>query len=117
LTCSQLTFQENAHKTLQVAHLYTLDHIILQVFHYIFYYTYWFVNAHDGKRVLNSQAQIDILDLAVSRGEVAAPSEAPSDDIIAVNARTIWDHEKGYALGVVSFGFLLKVSESRSDLG
>lgn len=95
-----------------VAHLYTLDHAIQTIFHYIFYYIYWYITAHDGKRELNSQAQKDIVELAASRGETAPLSEqdGANAELTAANARDIWNHEKGYALGVILIGFMMKVS-------
>jgi hypothetical protein len=112
------TPQETSYKTLIVAHLYALDHVILQVFHYIFFYTYWYINSHDGKRLLNSQAQKDIVELAVSRHEVEPiDTTGANDEHRAALALDIWNHEKGYALGVVFLGFLMKVSDIGSGSG
>lgn len=101
---------EVAKKSLFVAHLYVIDHAIAWVFHYIFYYSYWYVLKHDGARILNSQAQKDIFDLALDRGETQPLEEGRDQQ--AQLAHDIWNKEKGYALGVIAVGFLLKVSAS-----
>ncbi|EKD05338.1 hypothetical protein A1Q2_00362 [Trichosporon asahii var. asahii CBS 8904] len=98
---------EVAKKSLFVAHLYVIDHAIAWVFHYIFYYAYWYTLKHDGTRVLNSQAQKDIFELALSREETE-PLDAGRDKQAQL-AHEIWNKEKGYALGVIAVGFLLKV--------
>lgn len=88
------------------------------MFHYFFFYSYWYIQKHDGQRDLNSQAQKDIYELAVSRGEVSASDSDKSEataQIRASQAQEIWNQEKGYALGVIFLGFLLKVSESDSS--
>jgi hypothetical protein len=100
---------------LLVAHLYALDHVVQQVFHYLFFYNYWYIQKHEGQRDLNSQAQKDIFELAVSRGEVSASDANPSEadaQLRASQAMQIWNHEKGYALGVIFAGFLFKVGVS-----
>lgn len=89
--------------------------MIQQVFHYLFFYNYWYIQKHEGQRDLNSQAQKDIFELAVSRGEVSASDANPSEadaQLRASQAMQIWNHEKGYALGVILVGFLFKVSTS-----
>ncbi|BEI89107.1 uncharacterized protein CcaverHIS019_0204690 [Cutaneotrichosporon cavernicola] len=103
---------ETSHKCLLVAHLYALDNVIQQVFHYAFFYNYWYIQKHEGQRDLHSQAQKDIFELAVSRGEVSASDANPSEaeaQIRAGQAMQIWNDEKGYALGVIFLGFLFKV--------
>lgn len=104
---------EVAKKSLFVAHLYVIDHAIAWVFHYIFYYAYWYTLKHDGTRVLNSQAQKDIFELALSRGETE-PLDAGRDKQAQL-AHEIWNKEKGYALGVIAVGFLLKVGSFASE--
>lgn len=100
--------QEVAKRSLHVAHLYVIDHAIAWIFHYIFFYQYWYVLKHDGTRSLNSQAQKDIYDLALSRGETIPLEDAQERQ--AQLAHGVWTNEKGYALGVIAVGFLLKVS-------
>ncbi|CAK9786177.1 DUF1753-domain-containing protein [Cutaneotrichosporon oleaginosum] len=103
---------ESSQKVLLVAHLYVLDHVIQQVFHYLFFYNYWYIQKHEGQRDLNSQAQKDIFNLAVSRNEVSASDANPSEadaQLRAGQAMQIWNHEKGYALGVIMLGFLFKI--------
>jgi hypothetical protein len=70
---------------------------------------------HDGKRVSNSPAQQDLIDLAVLRGEIGDPSLEVSeglDELRAALAGEIWRKEKVYAVWVLVAGFLLKVSRT-----
>lgn len=82
--------------------------MIQQIFHWAFFYNYWYILKHDGSRVVNSQAQKDIYDLAISRGEISPPEGESAADKAAL-ALGIWENEKGYALGVILVGFLIKV--------
>jgi hypothetical protein len=101
--------QESAKTTLLVAHLYTLDHAILSLAHYLFQQDYW-QQPHDGKRLMTSQAQKDLIDLALSRGEITEVGHGGgADDIIKALAGEIWEKEKGFAIGVLAVGFLVKV--------
>ncbi|KAL1405434.1 hypothetical protein Q8F55_009065 [Vanrija albida] len=100
---------ETAYRVLLAAHIYLADHVIQTLFHYIFYYRYWYQVAHDGKRELNSQAQQDIFNLALSRNETEPIPAAGQSAADAQIANQIWAEEKGYAVGVTLFGFLLKV--------
>ncbi|GFZ44125.1 hypothetical protein JCM24511_01846 [Saitozyma sp. JCM 24511] len=104
---------ETAAPTLLVSHLYTLDHLLLTLFHYLFFLHYWYSVPHDGRRTANSQAQQDLINLAASRGEIAVPTAGDEaegiDDLRAALAGEIWQQEKGYAVGVLLFGWALKV--------
>ncbi|WVQ82416.1 hypothetical protein IAT38_004544 [Cryptococcus sp. DSM 104549] len=106
---------ESSASTLLLAHLYTLDHAIASLFHYIFYLNYWFVVPHDGRRTINSQAQQDLIDLARSRGEIheaaggAAGADGALDDLRAALAGEIWEREKGFALWTLVAGFAIKI--------
>ncbi|WVF71641.1 hypothetical protein IAT40_006449 [Kwoniella sp. CBS 6097] len=106
---------ESAAPTLLLSHLYVLDHVIATFFHYLFYQHYWYVVPHDGRRTANSQAQQDLIDLALSRGEIAQPSHSGSgadeglDELRAALAGEIWDAEKGFAIWTLVFGWLLKI--------
>lgn len=95
-----------------MSHLYTIDHIILTLFHYLFFLNYWYDLPHDGRRTANSQAQLDLINLAASRGEIPTPTETTDqDDATRVAlAQGIWTEEKVYAGWALIFGWLLKVS-------
>ncbi|WVR07211.1 hypothetical protein IAU60_004252 [Kwoniella sp. DSM 27419] len=101
---------ESAAPSLLLSHLYVLDHLIATLFHYAFYRHYWYVVPHDGRQSVKSAAQQDIIDLAVSRGEIPRPSASDSgvDELRAALAGEIWDAEKGFALWTLVVGFLLK---------
>ncbi|WVN88124.1 uncharacterized protein L203_103325 [Cryptococcus depauperatus CBS 7841] len=101
---------ETAAPTILVSHLYALDHIILSLFHYIFYRHYWYTVPHDGRRTINSQAQQDLIDLAVSRGEVQGKIDGEgAEELRKTLAGKIWQGEKGFAVWVLILGWALKV--------
>lgn len=86
------------------------------MFHYIFFLRYWYELPHDGRRTANSQAQMDLINLAASRGEIPTPTETTDqDDATRVAlAEGIWTEEKVYAGWALIFGWLLKVSPHQS---
>lgn len=95
-----------------VAHLYTLDHVLQSIFHYLFYYNYWYLIPHDGRRNANSQAQQDLINLAASRNEIIDPTTqetAGMDELRKALAGEIWRREKVYAGWTLVGGFFLKV--------
>ncbi|WWC70402.1 uncharacterized protein I206_104352 [Kwoniella pini CBS 10737] len=105
---------ESASPTLLLSHLYTLDHILLTIFHYIFYLHYWYVVPHDGRRTANSQAQQDLINLALSRGEITQPSGENDNneglsELRAALAGEIWEREKVFAGWTLIAGWLLKI--------
>lgn len=80
--------------------------------HYGFFTTYWNL-PHDGQRVINSEAQQALIDLAVSRGEVDDPrgtTEMPGER--ARIGRMVWSDERGFAVGLLVLGFAVKVGHS-----
>ena len=105
--------QESTNSTLLVAHLYILDHFIQSLFHYLFYYDYWYNQPHDGRRPVNSRAQQDLINLAVSRGEIIDPATQTSqgiEDLRAALAGEIWESESKFASWTIVVGFFFKVS-------
>ncbi|KAK8864234.1 hypothetical protein IAR55_001480 [Kwoniella newhampshirensis] len=103
---------ETASPTLLLSHLYALDHLIVSVFHYIFFETYWYSVPHDGRRTINSQAQQDLIDLALSRGEIRQPTADQTealDELRVALAGDIWEAEKGFAVWTLVAGWLLKI--------
>ncbi|KAL7421769.1 hypothetical protein Q5752_003540 [Cryptotrichosporon argae] len=105
---------ESTSQSLLVAHLYTLDHAVQSLAHYLFFRHYWYAVPHDGRRVSNSQAQQDLIDLALSRGEIAQAETGGAggvamDELRAALAGEIWRQEKGYAVATLLFGWLIKL--------
>ena len=95
-----------------MAHLYTLDHFLLTAFHYLFYRHYWYVQPHDGRRITNSQAQQDLINLAVSRGEIEDPTLNDAegmDELRAALAGEIWQTERVQAVWTLVASWALKV--------
>lgn len=104
--------QESSAPTLLLSHLYSLDHIIVSLFHYIFYLHYWYTVPHDGRRTINSQAQQDLINLALSRGEITEPtgeSGQSSDELRMALAGEIWERERGFAVWTLLAGWILKI--------
>lgn len=104
--------QEAAKPSLLVAHLYALDNIVNSFFHLAFYHSYWYIHRHDGRRVVNSQAQQDLIDLAYSRGEIPnphSPADPHTDEVREALALEIWNVEKHYAVWTLLAAFVLKV--------
>ncbi|WRT66179.1 uncharacterized protein IL334_003132 [Kwoniella shivajii] len=104
---------ESASPTLLLSHLYTLDHILLTIFHYIFYLHYWFVIPHDGRRNANSQAQQDLINLALSRNEITQPASGETsqglEELRTALAGDIWEREEIFARWTLISGWLLKL--------
>ncbi|WWC89510.1 uncharacterized protein L201_004434 [Kwoniella dendrophila CBS 6074] len=105
---------ESAKSTLFLSHLYSLDHLVLTIFHYLFYLNYWYNIPHDGKRISNSQAQQDLINLALSRNEITQPSNSGTstealDELRSALAGEIWEREKVFAGWTLIIGWLLKI--------
>ncbi|ADV20204.1 hypothetical protein I315_01752 [Cryptococcus gattii Ru294] len=103
---------ESSAPTLLLSHLYSLDHIIVSLFHYIFYLHYWYTVPHDGRRTINSQAQQDLINLALSRGEITEPtgeSGQSADELRTALAGEIWERERGFAVWTLLAGWILKI--------
>ncbi len=98
--------QEASSKILTLAHLYTLDHVIQTLYTLHFGFAYW-SSPHDGRSVINSQAQKDMIDLAISRGEVAADREG--GEALALG---LWKQERGTAALVLVAASLIKVRDN-----
>lgn len=104
--------QESSGPTLLLSHLHSLDHIIVSLFHYIFYLHYWYTVPHDGRRTINSQAQQDLINLALSRGEITEPtgeSGQSADELRTALAGEIWERERGFAVWTLLAGWILKI--------
>lgn len=86
-----------------------IDHIIQTIYILGFARHYWYEVPHDGRRVVNSKAQEDLIRLAVSRGEV---SDKMPDNIAEI-ARGLWEKEEPFARVVLFLVWLVKVSVGR----
>ncbi|KAJ9098459.1 hypothetical protein QFC19_006326 [Naganishia cerealis] len=95
---------ESSAKVLKLTHLYVIDHIVQTIFTLGFARHYWYEVPHDGRRVVNSQAQEDLIRLAVSRGEV---SDKMPDNIEEI-ARGLWEKEEPFAKVVLFLAWAIK---------
>lgn len=62
---------------------------------------------HDGKRVVNSSAQIELATGGAAAGHHPA---AISETQRAASALQLWDQEKAFAATLIVFGWIIKVS-------
>lgn len=81
----------------------------MTITHYGFFSAYWAL-PHDGRRIINSDAQQALIDLAVSRHEIADPASGRETDAHRARVgREVWEAERGFAVGVLLLGFAVKV--------
>lgn len=99
--------QEDPDKTLIMAHIYLMDHIVSTLWTVFFGVTWWSFTAHDGKRVTNSPAQEEVATGGASYGHhPPILSEAQR----AEAALQLWSKEKNFAAGIIFAGWCIKVS-------
>lgn len=103
--------QENTSRTLRLAHLYLFDHLLQTLFTLHFAYIYYYATPHDGRRIINSQAQQDLIDLAISRGEV--PAEREYD--VKLVAEGLWRQERTTAAVCLVGIWSIKVSDNEDE--
>ena len=104
---SRSMLQEDPDKTLIVAHIYLMDHIISTLWTVFFGVAWWSFTAHDGKRISNSPAQEEVATGGASYGHhPPILSETQRADA----ALELWNEEKNFAAGIIFAGWLIKVS-------
>jgi inositol phosphorylceramide synthase regulatory subunit len=64
---------------------------------------WWVYTEHNGERVINSDAQKKLIDVAIDIPELSI------DERHRI-AQELWDKEKGQAAAVIIIGWLLKVN-------
>lgn len=106
--------QEHSSRVLLLSHLYLLDHLISTLYTVLFAVVWWNYIPHDGHRVLNSAAQKAMVELAKSRGDIAADELAMDDEDRAAAAALVWGNEKPTAVLVLLACWLVKVRFRRA---
>lgn len=71
---------------------------------------WWVFTPHDGRRVINSAAQVD---LATGGAAVGHHPAVISESQRAVAALQLWNQERAYAATIIVLGWLIKVSMAR----
>lgn len=95
--------EEDPKRVLYFAHMFFLDHLFSTVWT-VFFAVLWWFSPHDGKHVVNSEAQQKII---LSAGPIA--SSNMTDEERAIAAQAIWNQEKGFAASVLVIGWLIKI--------
>lgn len=101
-----IRLQENAEKATLTAHIYLLDHLVSTLWTAFFGVSWWIYTPHDGKRVINSDAQVELSTGGAAAGHHPA---AISDAQRAISALQLWNKEKAFAAMLIIGGWLLKV--------
>lgn len=97
---------ENPEKTTLTAHIFLLDHLIGTLWTAFFGVAWWIYTPHDGKRVVNSAAQIE---LATGGAAVGHHPTSITEAQRAASALQLWNQEKALAASVIVIGWLFKV--------
>ena len=97
------TLQEDARSTFYFAHLFFADHILSTSWTVFFAVVWWIYSPHDGRRVSNSAAQDKIIE------NYLGETEKVSEEERARLALQLWRREKGVAITIIIFGWLIKV--------
>ena len=90
------------------AHIFLLDHLIGTLWTAFFGVAWWIYTPHDGKRVVNSAAQIE---LATGGAAVGHHPAATTEAQRAASALQLWNQEKALAAFVIVLGWLFKVRD------
>lgn len=103
-------FQENPEKSTITAHIFLLDHLLSTLWTAFFGVAWWVFTPHDGRRVINSAAQVE---LATGGAAVGHHPTVISEAQRTVAALQLWNQERAYAATIIILGWLIKV---RNDL-
>lgn len=95
--------QEDPKNTSYFSHIFFVDHIVSTIWTVFFATLWWFHTPHDGRHIINSDAQQDIIRVAHTSGT------AMTDEERVRAATTIWNAEKGVTLAIIVLSWLSKV--------
>jgi len=98
--------EEDPRRTFYFAHLFSADHLLSTVWTVFFGVVWWVYTPHDGKRVANSKAQLDL----IRWSNVTASAYASMTDVERTEAALrIWNKEKGFAAAVLVAAWLVRI--------
>jgi hypothetical protein len=107
-----LSLQENSKDVFYFAHAFICDHLLSSLWLAYFSVHYWMYTDHNGERVINSEAQRQLIEVA---SDILDIPELSTDERHRI-AQDLWNTEKGHAAAVIIIGWVLKVSISHSHL-
>lgn len=109
-----LPLQEAPSPTLLYSHLFLLDHLVSTIYTASFAVVWYLYTPHDGRRVANSQAQREVMELGYTikgvDGQAGTGAEM-GDAARKLAAEMVWSGERGFAAALLALGWLLKVSQ------
>ena len=117
---SQGILQEDPDRTLIMAHIYFMDHVMSTLWTVFFGVAWWSFTAHDGKRITNSPAQEEVATGGASYGH---HPPILSETQRAEAALELWNEERNSAAVIIfagwciKVGLLLPISPSPQDFG
>ncbi|KAJ3926177.1 MAG: Inositolphosphorylceramide synthase subunit Kei1-domain-containing protein [Lentinula lateritia] len=94
--------QEDPKNTLYFAHFFFADHVFSTAWTVFFAVVWWFQTPHDGRRMANSPAQLQIINASPGYHNM-------TDAQRELAAEQVWNHEKGTALAVIILSWLSKI--------
>jgi len=93
---------ENQKEVFYFAHAFICDHLLSTLWLAYFSVNWWVYTVHDGERVVNSDAQKELIEGAIDIPVLSA------DERHRI-AQELWDTEKGHAAAVIIIGWILKI--------
>ncbi|KAF8587844.1 DUF1753-domain-containing protein [Ramaria rubella] len=96
--------QEDPKRVLYFAHMFFLDHLFSTCWTVFFGVVWWVYTPHDGRQVINSDAQ-----RAMMGGASGEEGHNMTETERAQAALGIWNKEKGFAAAVLIIGWLIKI--------
>lgn len=110
---------ENAQQVLTYAHLFTVDHLVSSFWTLLFAFNWYLFTPHDGAPPANqSNHQKGLMDLIEKiEADYRTPEEMAklhhdrlTGEERKLSAERIWAEERGFSAGVLTVGWLVKVS-------
>jgi len=96
---------ENSKDVFYFAHAFICDHLLSSLWLAYFSVHYWLYTDHNGERVINSEAQRQLIEVA---SDILDIPELSTDERHRI-AQDLWNTEKGHAAAVIIIGWVLKI--------
>ncbi|KIM22828.1 hypothetical protein M408DRAFT_78379 [Serendipita vermifera MAFF 305830] len=96
---------ENPGKSTITANIFLLDHIISTLSTAFFGVAWWVFTPHDGRRIINSAAQVE---LATGGAAVGHHPTVISEAQRTLVASELWSQERAYAAAILILGWVIK---------
>jgi len=102
----RVTSVEDPDKTMIMAHIYLVDHMVSTLWTVFFGVAWWSFTAHDGKRITNSPAQEEVATGGASYGH---HPPILSETQRAEAALELWNEERNFAAFIIFAGWCIKI--------